>query len=537
MGEQRNLRLCDPVDRMTEVTVPTALPLATWPDVELMHTGTWAISTGTFTFTSDDFYQAVAALDCPAVHNPVLKLGHNEPDPVDGWRWDGQPAIGWIGNMAVAEAGRTLVGDYKGMPGWFGQVAPSAYPHRSIEGQYDHRCQLGHVHPFVITAVALLGVTPPGIGTLKSLPDVAALYGVVAAAPSSVRVSGSSFALTIHAAAREDRVPNPTPGQVAAGVTTEDVRRSFYQSDYGRSWDIWIEEMQLGPDLQLIVCDDSTGSRSRVPVMIGAGDGEDAVSFGEAVKVVVRYEDAPTAVAAAAGSAPEPIRFASRAESRPGERPAAAEPAVVPPAVVPEPIPPVTADPPAQLDLLTPPAASAPEDPPQEGAGMDPALFRESLGLPPEATPEDITAALLEHGIVTAPAAATETGTEVAPVTPIAPALPEGTVTIDEAALALLQEQAAQGVAARAQQLVEDRDRTIGDAIRAGKIPPARKDHWEKAWAADSDGARTTLASLAPGLIPLQDSGAPGDAEHALTAEDESFDRLFSQPVPAAKGA
>lgn len=164
---------------------------------------------------------------------------------------------------------------------------------------------------------------------------------------------------------------------------------------------------------------------------------------------------------------------------------------------------------------------------------MDSAKLREALGLPPEASDEEVTAAIADSGLVPAPTI--EPVVEL--VAPVAPVLPEGTVTIDEAALALLQEQAAQGVAARAQQLVEDRDRTIGDAIRAGKIPPARKDHWEKAWAADSDGARTTLASLAPGLIPLQDSGAPGDAEHALTAEDESFDRLFSQPVPAAKGA
>lgn len=518
---------------MTDITVPTAPALATVPNVELMHAGTWDLMTGPATFTSADLYAAVAALDCPAVRRPPLKLGHMEPDPdTSGIRWDGEPAVGWVANLAVADGGTTLVGDYTGMPAWLGTVVASAYPDRSIEGAYNYRCQIGHLHPFVLTAVALLGVTPPGIGTIQSLQDVAALYGVAASDPDPS--AGTPFAVHITAAAREDRVPNPRSPEVAASVTTEDVKRAFYTSEYGKGWDIWIMEIQLGPDLQLIALDEGSGAMSRVPITVGDGDGEDAVSFGDPVKVVIRYEDATAAVAAAAG-VPAPIRFASRAESRPGERPAAAaEPAVVPTAVVPAPVPPVAAGPPDQLDPLTPPVASASEDPPQEGAGlMDSAKLREALGLPPEASDEEVTAAIADSGLVPAPTI--EPVVEL--VAPVAPVLPEGTVTIDEAALALLQEQAAQGVAARAQQLVEDRDRTIGDAIRAGKIPPARKDHWEKAWAADSDGARTTLASLAPGLIPLQDSGAPGDAEHALTAEDESFDRLFSQPVPAAKGA
>jgi hypothetical protein len=512
---------------MTEVTVPTAPALATVANVELMHTGTWSISNGTFTFSTEDLRQAVAAVECPAVRRPVLKLGHAEPDPnEEGIRWDGEPAVGWIANLAVAQSGRTLVGDYVEMPGWLGGVIASAYPDRSIEGHWDWRCQLGHVHPFVVTAVALLGVVAPGIGTLQSLQDVAALYGVTAAEADA----GTSFAITVHAAAQEDRVPNPRSNEVAAGVTTEDVRRAFYGSDYGKSWDIWVTEMQLGPELQLIVCDDANGTMSRVPVIISGGDGEDAVAFGDPVKVVVRYEDAPAAVAAAAGSAPEPIRFASRAESRPGDRPAAAtEPADTTPADVPEVVAPVAADIDPQISSPTPVAEVSTTT---EGAGMDPAKLREALGLLPEATDDEVTAAISASGLAPLPGPIPEPEQVLVP----AP-LPAGVTTIDEAALADLLQKAEQGVAARAQQLTDKRDRLLDDAVKAGKFPPARRDHWENSYRHDPDGTEQALASLAPGLIPLQELGAPGDAEHALTAEDESFDRLFSQPVPAAKGA
>lgn len=110
-----------------------------------------------------------------------------------------------------------------------------------------------------------------------------------------------------------------------------------------------------------------------------------------------------------------------------------------------------------------------------------------------------------------------------------APALPEGTVCIDEGVLAELREQAAQGVAARTRQLGEDRDRAIEDAIKAGKTLPARREHWQKAWTADADGTRQMLASLAPGLVPLEDVGQPGGEP---VADDEAeFDNFFSRKV------
>src|SRR5690349_3336204 len=110
-----------------------------------MQTGTWAAMTGVHTFTTDDLFAAVGALDCPAVRRPILKLGHVDP------RFDGEPAVGWIDNLTVTDGGMTLLGDYVGMPGWLGDVIASAYPDRSIEGCWGFVCQIGHTHPFVLT--------------------------------------------------------------------------------------------------------------------------------------------------------------------------------------------------------------------------------------------------------------------------------------------------------------------------------------------------------------------------------------------------
>lgn len=164
---------------MADLVVPAAPALATVPDVELCAVGTWNASTGTTTFTREDLAACIGALDCPGVRNPVLKLGHDEDDGA-GLRWDGEPTVGWIANMRLADNDAKIVGDYTGMPGWLASVLPSAYPDRSIEMYRPFKCQIGHSHPAVITAVALLGVSHPAVGVLQSLQDVAALYEVQA---------------------------------------------------------------------------------------------------------------------------------------------------------------------------------------------------------------------------------------------------------------------------------------------------------------------------------------------------------------------
>lgn len=275
---------------VAQVTMPS---LVTIPGVDLVAAGEWPLSTGDTTFTPEDLMAAVEASKCPAVGAPVIKLGHVDP------RFDGEPAVGRVLNMGLAAQGNKVTGDLAGMPGWLGAVMGSAYPNRSIEGCYDYRCQLGHVHQFVLTGLALLGVTPPGVGVLGMLGDVAALYGVQAAVST-----GPTW--TLKGAAMPPQAIGG--GVAAAGVTTEDVRRAYYAQP-GMMLTYWITEMQLDPP-QLIVCDEATENVYRVPVKIASGGG---VTFGDPVQVKVEYADV-----AAGRRTGAVLVYATASESRAG---------------------------------------------------------------------------------------------------------------------------------------------------------------------------------------------------------------------------
>lgn len=513
---------------MPDITVPAAPPMGRVSNVELMHTGTWNASTGEFTATVEDLAAAVGALDCPAVRRPILKLGHT-PDPAPG-----QPAVGFIANMATAEGGRTLVGDYVGLPGWLVEenedgvsVLAASYPDRSIEGQYGFRCQLGHTHDFVITAVALLGEEMPAIGTIQSLQDLAELYEVAASAEDG---GGTPISFTVQS--RQGGVmPNPRPAPVVASVSTEDVRRAFYASPLGDGWSMWIEEMQLDP-LQLIVMDDDKAVRSRVPVIVGDGDGTEAVSFGDPVPVVVRYEDAAT-VAAAAVSGRRPIRFASRKESRPTPTPAQAMAEVHA----------------AATKKTSPTAVAAGADTTTtEGAGMDPAKLREALGLAPDAPDEDVNTAM--QGALQAAGATTTTATDVPstattptapPAEPVAagagaPPRVAGTMVIDASAWDEQQKRIQRLEAEATKRAREERDQVIASAVHDGKFAPARKEHWARLWDADPEGTRQVIAGLTKNVIPVAALGFADDTDASI---DDEFAHLFP-PEPTAtkkKGA
>lgn len=497
---------------MPEVEVPAAPPMGRVANVELMHTGTWNASTGEFTATVEDLAAAVGALDCPAVRRPILKLGHT-PDPAPG-----QPAVGFIANMATAEAGRTLVGDYVGLPGWLVDededgvsVLNASYPDRSIEGWYDFRCQLGHTHPFVVTAVALLGEERPAIGTIQSLQDLAELYGVAASAED-----GGGEPITFTVQSRQGGVmPNPRPAPVVASVSTEDVRRAFYASPLGDGWSMWIEEMQLDP-LQLIVMDDDKAIRSRVPVIVGDGDGTDAVSFGDPVPVVVRYEDAAT-VAAAAVSGRRPIRYATRTESRPAPTPAQAAAAMHAA---------------AQKKTSSTAVAAGADTTATKGAGMDPAKLREALGLAPDAPDEDVNAAMQSALTSTAttttttPVADTTTTTAPAAESVAAAATPRlaGTMVIDASAWDAQQERLKRLEAEAVKRAHAERDDVIAAAVRDGKFAPARKDHWKGLWDKAPDQTREVIAGLQKNVIPVDSVGYADDTDAGI---DDEFASLF----------
>ncbi|MEV5211343.1 phage protease [Micromonospora sp. NPDC053740] len=507
------------------LTVPAPPTLARVNRVELVHTGSWNAKSGPVTFTPDDLASAVGAFDCPAVRRPVLKFGH------DGNHGAGDPAIGWVDNLALDDDGGALVGDFVGMPAWLAtpdstgsSVLSSAYPDRSIEGEFDYRCQLGHNHPFVVHAVALLGVERPGVGTLPSLQGLAAVYGVELADGTDPTGTAVTVAFAAERAALPNDepvaasvtdgrsiMPNPRPAKVAASVSVEDVRRDYYDK---APWSHWITEVHLDP-LQLIVVDDDSGQRWRVPVDV---TGDDTFTFGEPVQVLVRYVDKPEQVAASVG---QPIVYASRAESRPGQQPTASTP-TEPAEPTAEPVEPAPAEPLANPEL--PAAEPEPTTEPKEDPVSTMSDVRSRLGLPDDADEAAVSAAVLaaiggqptEHTTDATPEAVTEPETPAEP-TPVAastsPALPDGVVTIDREALAELRRNATLGATAHERQRVADRDATIAAAMNDGKFAPARKDHWVKAWEADPEGTKATLSALESGLIPMAAAGTAGPGE------------------------
>lgn len=493
---------------MTDGIADLILPaLSNQPNVEIAQTGQWDISTGRVTLTDDDLANAIAALDCPAVRKPVLKLGHTDTR-FASLVGDGQPTIGWVDNMATTDNGHTVVGDYVGMPGWLGPILPSAYPDRSMEATWDFMCQLGHVHPFVITAVALLGETPPGIGTLESLQDVANLYGVEMAASRSMHDKG--YTVTIHASKGEPTMPNPRPREVAAGVTTEDIRRQYYET---APYSVWIKEFELDP-LQLIVTDENDGSYARVPVTLDNGE----FTFGEPVPVEIEYVDKPggagTTAQASAGSR---IVYASRDESRP-----ATPDNKTPVKAAPKPVTPAE----AAKRVHGAPIKAA--EPGRESGNMDPAKLREALGLSADASDEDVIAAAAALRQAPAPSPEPTPDPSPAPAAPIAAGA--GVVVLDQSVVSAMQKDAELGRHAYEQMRKNERDAVIASAISAGKFAPNRKEHWEKLWDADPDGTRAQIENLAENLIPLAASGYQGDAD--TYAENETYFGLYPEARP-----
>ena len=179
--------------------------------VELASVGVHDCQTGTWNCTREDIAAAVAADGDPAFRKPVVKLGHTDP------RFDGEPAVGVIQNLRASPDGMTLLGDLVGVPTWLAKAMPSAYPSRSVEGiRGDVSAAGGKPYPFRLTALALLGVSPPAI---ESLADVRQLYGL--AASSKPRAAGQVVITTPVSASRRSTTSMNDFPKPAAGASAQ----------------------------------------------------------------------------------------------------------------------------------------------------------------------------------------------------------------------------------------------------------------------------------------------------------------------------
>lgn len=144
--------------------------------VELARPGTWQLANGAREFTPQmlrdaaDFHAASGGQKIP------LGFGHRDD------RFDGDPAWGWLTNVRYDEDtnGPVLLGDLVDLEDWVHAAAPARWPHRSIEGVMGVKFQ-DREYGLVLTRLALLGATPPGMPALKSLSDLRQLVAAAAA--------------------------------------------------------------------------------------------------------------------------------------------------------------------------------------------------------------------------------------------------------------------------------------------------------------------------------------------------------------------
>ena len=151
--------------------------------------------------------------------------------------------------------------------------------------------------------------------------------------------------------------------------------------------------------------------------------------------------------------------------------------------------------------------------------------LRETLGLDADANEDSILAAI---GSVVEQA--------TAPPAPVAdppePKLPEGVVAISEAQLDELRNDAQAGREARAQQIKAERTALVVAAVKDGRIVPAERDAW-LAKLETGTGAEAVLASLKPGVIPVDQLGHGGNVD--LESDDALFAELFGPTKEVAR--
>lgn len=467
----------------------------------------WMTATGPRTVTMEDLQAAVAAQVDPAIHTPRVKLGHldprftpDQPSP-DGNPFDGTPVLGRFENLQIGDKGMTLYADAVGVPEWFANIMPFAYPNRSVEGSWDVKTPTGQEHQFVVTAVALLGDELPAIETLDDLQILFSKEG-----PEWVKDLEAEY--TGIAASKGGNMPD----RLVASTSVEDIRRSFFE-DFATAaegrWDWWTRAIYVDPNL--VIATDFDDNLYAITYEIGS---DDAITWGDPVDVFTQFVETDSGKIAATKLMAGKTAVATFSKSG-GSRP----------------------------------EQSTKEDQvPRIQASIDVSALRTRLGLSEEQLPDNATEEQINEAL-SAPTPGTGPDTSNSdnpapeapePGSPQAGALLPGEPSeggggatrsattgpavqpgqadfarVDQETLRQLQEDAKAGREARAEQIAARRHGVVEAAIRAGKIPPARRDHYRTMMDADEEGTTQLLASLDAGVLPVGEETGSGDSPEA----------------------
>lgn len=110
----------------------------------------------------------------------------------------------------------------------------------------------------------------------------------------------------------------------------------------------------------------------------------------------------------------------------------------------------------------------------------------------------------------------------------------EGTVVVDAAALAQLQASAARADNLYEKERVRTRDALLNSAVQAGKIPPARLDHWRTQYDNDAEGITKVINEL-PEVIPVKEIGHGGDGGNAIEASATEYPTQYLTAAEKAR--
>lgn len=495
------------------LTQPAQPLLTTIPNVEICEVGEeWELSTGPLTIEPEHIEKFLAGVENdPAVKSPRVRFGHT-----DEWPVASEPSFGVWTNLRAENDGMTLVGDLAGVPEWFKDIAAAAWPNRSLDGYQDAVTHTGNEYPLLITAVSFLGVVLPGINTLE---DLAAVWA--AEPPEGTEVKAGT---PVHATRGGGNVAKPA----AAAVGTSDLAKAFYEdfAEGDRYW-WWIRQTFLDPTM--LIVDDDEGGLWAVTYTITSTD---EIEFGEPEQVVTQYvyKDSGAVAACAAqllaGKAPDAV-YENAVEARPQER---------------------------NKEASKVGKTKAKKSAKASTATVDRDALLKRLGLPEDATEEDITAALAEEQ------APDEEPDEQPDEQPDDESADEGdeenddegdddeeadptsaataTRTVPKKELDDMQRRLAAHDKREQDREKKRRDGVVNAAVKEGRIARAHAKAWRTKLDVDTEGTEKLLTAsedkggLPKNLVPVNEQGADEGAETVAAAHDDAQEAYYATHFP-----